>query len=232
MSTYPPHPPSPPPQDPPPEPHRPLPTQPPPPPVAPAPNFRRRSSLLSNNLVRIGAIAVIAVAIVVAIVVGSGGSANTQTTFQGGGPTPGASGPAAAPFHLSFPSSWSAVPASGLAKYPGSPAAVLLRQARTGLIVVTRARTNPKLSLSALGASIAQQISARFHDARTVGTKLVKVKAGKALYYAFLRTQAGTVNAVLVVPAGAYTYELNSVVPGNQPHAATEVGQIFLSFKL
>jgi hypothetical protein len=178
--------------------------------------------------VRLGVVLVIVAAVVVAIVVGGGGSSNS--TLTAGGPV--GSAPTAPAFNVTFPSSWSAVPASQLSAYAGNPVAVLLRQGRTGLIVVTRARSNPKLGLTTLGSTLSKAIASRFPDAKTVTVKLVKVRSGDAFYYAFIRTKAGTVNALLVVPAGAITYELNSVVPGNQPDAAREVGQIFLSFGL
>jgi hypothetical protein len=199
-----------------------------PPPGAPTPS--RLTSILSNNLVRVGAVAVIIVAVVVAILIGGSGSSNTQKTFTGGGPA--ASAPNATPFNVTFPFSWTAVPASGLAAYPGHPVAVLLRQDKTGLIVISRARSNPKLGLTTLGPTLAKAITGKFSDAKSVTSKIVKVGSGQAFYYALVRTKAGTVNALLIVPAGAVTYELNSVVPGNQPVAAREVGRIFLSFNL
>ena len=208
-----------------------------PPPAAPqapppAPSRRSGRLVFSSNLVRMGALIVIAAAVGAAFLLGGGGSSNTQTTLTTGG-SPLASGAPAAPrFNLSLPSSWSAVPASRLAAYRGHPVAVLLRKNRTGLVVVTSTRSNPKLGLAALGPSLAKQIAARFPDAKTVSAKLVTVRAGTAFYYSFVRTKAGTVNGVLVVPAGAVTYQLNSVTPGDQPQAAKEIGRIFVSFRL
>jgi phage tail protein X len=188
--------------------------------------------VFSSNLVRLGAVVMIVAAVVAAFLLGGGASSNTQTTLTARG-SPLASGSQAAPrFNLSLPPSWSAVPASRLAAYPGHPVAVLLRKNRTGLIVITSSRSNPKLGLAALGPSLAKNIAARFPDAKTVSAKLVTVRAGTAFYYSFVRTKAGTVNGVLVVPAGKVTYQLNSVTPGDQPQAAKEVGQIFLSFRL
>lgn len=174
----------------------------------------------------------IVAAVVAAFFLGGGGSSNTRTTHTAGA-SPLASGAPAAPrFNLSLPSSWSAVPVSRLAGYPGHPVAVLLRKNRTGLVVITSARSNPKLGLAKLGPSLAKQIGARFPDAKTVLSRLVTLRAGPAFYYSFVRTKAGTVNGVLVVPAGAVTYQLNSVTPGDQPQAAKEIGQIFASFRL
>jgi hypothetical protein len=215
-------------------------TQPPAPPQAPAPGptqgqpsqspQRGWGKVFSNNFVRFGLVALIVAAVVVAILVGSGGSSHKAKTLTAGGPVPGA--PAAPAFNLSYPSSWSQVPASQLSAYPGKPVAVLLRKNRTGLIVITRARTNPKLGLPTLGPVLAKKISARFHDAKTVASRTIHVNAGRAFYYSFARTKAGTVHGLLVVPAGAVTYELNSVAPGDQPQAARDIGQIFRSFSL
>lgn len=190
------------------------------------------ASPFSNSLVRLGAVAVIGVAVILAFALGGGGSSNTSTTFSSNGSPPVAGAAAGPPFQLSLPATWSAVPASQLSAYAGDPIAVLLRANHTGVIVITAARSNPKLVLSSLGPLVAKRITSRFPDAKTVTAKIVAVRAGQAFYYSFVRTSARTVNAILVVPAGSVTYELNSVVPGDQTQAAKEIGQILLSFSI
>lgn len=186
---------------------------------------RALAGRLSDNGVRVGAIAVIlaVVAVILVLVLHTGGSSNQQNSAQGGGPT--------LPFNITFPPSWTPVHHGQLATYPGNPVMVLLRENHTGVVVITRARSDPKLGLSTLGPTVAKRIADRFPDTRTTASKLINVRSGKAFYYSFVRTQAGTVNALLVVPAGAVTYEFNSVTPGNQSQAAKEVGQIFASFR-
>jgi hypothetical protein len=188
--------------------------------------------VFSSNVFRLGVVTVVVVAVLAALLLGggNGSSSSSQTILRGGGSSPGA--PAAPRFNLSFPSAWTAVPVGQLATYAGHPVAVLLRAKHTGLIVITGARSNPSLTLTQLGPSISKKITSSFKDARTVSAKLVTVPAGKAFYYSFVRTKAGTVNALMVVPAGTITYQLNSVVPGDQPLAAREIGKIFLSFTL
>jgi hypothetical protein len=173
---------------------------------------------------------VVAVGVAVLLLVGGdddGSGGPELRTLEAGGPSDIA--PAATPFTLTHPTTWTEIPDEQLAAVPGEPLAVLRRESRSGLLVVTRQPTGENLDLEKLGSRLGKQVRSGLKDAREVAARPTQLPAGDAFVYSFVRTRAGTVHSIVVVPSGRETYVLNSVVPSGDDEAAQEVGEIVRS---
>jgi hypothetical protein len=148
-------------------------------------------------------------------------SLNTITVDE---PAPGA--PAATPFTLSYPDSWTEVSKEEVGSTAGDTLAILRREGRSGVLVVAQRQTPSNLDLEQLGEKLGKQIQQGIPDAREVAARPTHLPAGDAFVYSFVRERAGTVHSVVVVPSGGVTYVLNSVIPSGDNEAAQEVGEI------
>jgi hypothetical protein len=148
-------------------------------------------------------------------------SLNTITVDE---PAPGA--PAATPFTLSYPDSWTEVSKEEVGSAAGDTLAILRREGRSGVLVVAQRETPDNLDLEQLGEKLGKQIKQGIPDAREVAARPTHLPAGDAFVYSFVRQRAGTVHSVVVVPSGGVTYVLNSVIPSGNNEAAQEAGEI------
>lgn len=187
----------------------------------------------STRTLAAGAVLLV-VAVVAAVLLLGGGDDGGDSggpelrTLEAGGPSDAA--PAASPFTLSHPPSWSEVPEDQLsAQGPGETVAVLRREGRTGLLVVTRQASSDDLDLETLGERLGRQLKRGLPDAREVAARPTRLPAGDAFVYSFVRRRAGTVHTIVVVPSGAETYVLNSVIASGDNAAAQESGEIVRS---
>jgi hypothetical protein len=149
---------------------------------------------------------------------------DTLNTITVDEPAPGA--PAATPFTLSYPSSWSEVSKEEIGSAAGDTVAILRREGRSGVLVVAQRQTPDNLDLEQLGEKLGKQIKQGIPDAREVAARPTHLPAGDAFVYSFVRERAGTVHSVVVVPSGGVTYVLNSVIPAGDNEAAQEAGEI------
>jgi len=182
-----------------------------------APRKRRFGSMAMIAAV-IAAVAAVAVAVVL---ITGGGNDN------GKGGT--AKGSTAAPFTMAYPSSWRPLSKAELAKLPGKPEAVLRRKDGKGFVVV-RSDAGRAQSFGKLQGDLTTELKKRVPDFKERSSKVVKIKAGKALFTTYIRSKTGTVHSVLVVPAGKRTYTLNTVSRGGADNVAREIGKMLLSF--
>jgi hypothetical protein len=150
----------------------------------------------------------------------SGGSpdAPRATTIDGGD------------FSIAFPAGWSAVKADQLAKLPGRPAAMVRRADRQGTVVVRRKAAPKDQSLRALTASLTKQLDRRFPDFRFVSSRVVRLRAGNAFLYTFLRTGAKVAQSIAIVRVGKTSFTLDAVAAAGDTRAAREVAAIVRSF--
>ena len=58
----------------------------------------------------------------------------------------------------------------------------------------------------------------------------MKVRAGKAYFYSYIRKSNGTVNSVTIAPAPKGTFTLNGVAKGGEKDVAREMGRMIVSF--
>lgn len=149
---------------------------------------------------------------------------DTLNTITVDEPAPGA--PAATPFTLSYPASWSEVSKEEIGSAAGDTVAILRREGRSGVLVVAQRQTPDNLDLEQLGEKLGEQIKQGIPDAREVAARPTHLPAGDAFVYSFVRERAGTVHSVVVVPSGGVTYVLNSVIPAGDNEAAQEAGEI------
>jgi hypothetical protein len=133
-------------------------------------------------------------------------------------------------FTLSYPSSWRPLSKNELAKLPGNPLAVVRRKDGKGFIVVRREKRAPA-SFGAFSTQLTSALEKRVPDFQKRSSKTVKLSAGKAFLYSYVRKSRGTVHAVVIVPAGKRSYAINSVSRGGADDVAREVARIILSFK-
>jgi hypothetical protein len=151
-------------------------------------------------------------------------SSDTLNTITVDEPAPGA--PAATPFTLSYPDSWSEVSRKEVGSAAGDTLAILRREGRSGVLVVAQRQTPSNLDLEQLGEKLGKQIKRGIPDAQEVAARPTHLPAGDAFVYSFVRERAGTVHSVVVIPSGGVTYVLNSVIPSGNNEAAQEAGEI------
>ena len=169
----------------------------------------------------------LAAAVALVLLIGGdeeGSSSDDLTTITVDEPAPGA--PAATPFTLSYPDSWTEVSKEEVGSAAGDTVAILRREGRSGVLVVAQRQTPTNLDLQQLGEKLGKQIKRGIPDAQEVAARPTHLPAGDAFVYSFVRERAGTVHSVVVVPSGGVTYVLNSVIPSGNNEAAQEVGEI------
>lgn len=149
---------------------------------------------------------------------------------QGGG-TSTLQGPSNAPFKVALPPGWRALRSEELAALPGRPLGVLRRTDGKGFVVIRRegpaARDFTKLS-----RDLDRELGRRLRDFKRQSARTVKVRAGRAFFYSYVRERRGTVHSIVIVPAGARSYALNTVAQGGENVVAREIGRIVVSFDL
>jgi hypothetical protein len=140
-------------------------------------------------------------------------------------------GPPSGPYKLDLPPGWRALRREELATLPGRPLGVLRRNDGKGFVVVRRegpaARDFAKLS-----RQLDQQLARRLKDFKKQSARTVKVRAGRAFFYSYVRKRRGTVHSIVIVPAGGRSYALNTVAQGGENAVAREIGRIVVSFDL
>jgi hypothetical protein len=189
-----------------------------PPPAAPP----RRSFLRSHlALLLVGVLAVAAAVVAVLIFTGGG-------SHKGGGGT--VSGPKDSAFQISYPNSWSPLGKDKVAGLPGHPLAVIRRNDGKGVVIVRREQGTPPANLDKLGTDLGRQLKKRMPDLKLRSSKTVKLRSGTALFTSYIRKKTGTVQSVVVVPAGRKTFTLNTVSRGGADNVAREIGRMILSF--
>jgi hypothetical protein len=193
------------------------PTPPPPPPAA------RKQSFLRSPLALILAAALAVAAAGVAILVFTGGGNDKKS----GGTV---SGPKDSAFHISYPASWSPLGKDKVAGLPGHPLAVIRRSDGKGVVIVRREQGTPPANLDKLGTDLGRQLKKRMPDLKLRSSKTVKLRSGNALFTSYIRKKTGTVQSVVVVPAGRKTFTLNTVSRGGADNVAREIGRMILSF--
>ena len=181
----------------------------------------RRGLGSRRNLVLVGALAAAAIAVFLVIQALGGGDDTKGGKLEGSSQNH---------FTLSYPDSWKPLSQQQLAKLPGQPLAVVRRKDGKGFIVVRKEKRAPK-SFGAFSADLTSELKKRVPDFQERSSRTVKISAGKAFLYSYVRKQRGTVHAVVIVPAGKSSYALNAVSRGGADNVAREVAKIILSFK-
>ncbi|MEA2444873.1 MAG: hypothetical protein QOJ12_2165 [Thermoleophilales bacterium] len=168
---------------------------------------------------------------VLAALVGAAITLGAVLGTNGGSPAvPHATTIAGGDFSVAFPAGWTAVKADQLAKLPGRPAAMVRRNDRHGAVVVRRKGAPKNQSLKALTTSLTTQLKARFPDFRFVSSRVVRLRAGNAFLYTFLRTRSKVAQSIAIVRVGKTSFTLDAVAAAGDNRAAREVAAIVRSF--
>ena len=147
-----------------------------------------------------------------------------------GGPTT-FHGPPGDPFKLDLPAGWRALRSEELATLPGRPLGVLRRNDGKGFVVIRREKGAAR-DLTKLSRDLDRELGRRLKDFKKQSARAVKVRAGRAFFYSYVRERLGTVHSIVIVPAGGRTYALNTVAQGGENAVAREIGRIVVSFDL
>jgi hypothetical protein len=190
------------------------------PPVPPAEPGRRFAFLPGWVAFALAGLLALGVAIGLVSLLG-GGSSSTGGTLS--------SSSKENAFNISYPKSWSPLSTDKVASLPGHPLAVLRRNDGQGVVVIRRETGAPPADLNTLGAQLGQQLKRRVPGLKLHTQKLVKIRSGTALYTSYV-TKKGTVQSVVVVPAGSRTFSINTVSRGGADNVAREIGKMILSF--
>jgi hypothetical protein len=188
-----------------------------PPETPPASPQRRRRP--SPRLALGGALLVLAV--LAAVVVLSLTSGDDRTTVTG---------PAGNDYRLLLPAGWRSLPKGKLANLPERPLGMLRRDDGKGLVVIRR-EGRPPASFSAFAKQLDREFARRLPDFQRRSVRALRIGAGRAWFYSYIRTRSGTAHSVVLVPADGGSYVLNTVARGGEQAVAREIGRMIISFE-
>jgi len=179
---------------------------------------KRRPSL--RMLGAVALVAALAAAVLFAILALTGGDGDKAGKLEGSSEDA---------FTLNYPKGWRPLSGKELGALPGHPLAVLRRENRSGLVMLRREGRAPD-SFREFSSDLTGELDRRIPDFQKRTSKVVKIRAGSAFFYSYIRKRKGTVHTVLVVPAENRSYALNTVSPGGDEKVAREIARIILSF--
>jgi hypothetical protein len=134
-------------------------------------------------------------------------------------------------FTVKYPDRWQALSGDELAALPDRPLAVLRRKDGDGFVVVRRERRAPA-NFDTFATDLTRALDKRVPDFQKRSARTIRVAAGNAFFYSYIRRRKGTVHTVVLVPAGERSYAINTISPGGAEDVAREVARIILSFDL
>ena len=133
-------------------------------------------------------------------------------------------------FKLRYPNQgWEQLTAKDLGSRAQGTVAGLKREDNGALVLVQR---GGKLdaSLDEIANELTTRLKKEVKDFRFVSSEQVKLPAGDAVTYTFVRTKSDRVQNLVVIPEGDRTFTLNSVIGGGSKDAAREVAEIVKTF--
>ena len=132
-------------------------------------------------------------------------------------------------FHLSLPKGWRARSQEELGELRGKPAAVVRREDGKGFLVIRR-EGRPPQSIQDFSKDLDKEFQKRIPDFQKRTTRTLKIRAGRAFFYSYIRRKKGTVHSVVLAPAPRGSYVLNTVARGGEDDVARELGKMIVSF--
>lgn len=132
-------------------------------------------------------------------------------------------------FKVVLPEGWRSATKEELAEAPGTPLAVLRRDDGRGFVVIRRSGRIPK-DLPTFTRDLDKQLEKRFDDFARQSAKVIKVRAGSAYNYLYIREEEGTVQTITIVPADRGSFTLNGIAEGGDAKVAREVARVIASF--
>ena len=103
------------------------------------------------------------------------------------------------------------------------------REDGKGFLVIRR-EGKPPASIEAFTKDLDKEFAKRLPDFQKRTTRSLKIRAGQAYFYSYIRKRKGTVHSVVLVPAAKGSYVLNTVARGGEEDVARELGRMIVSF--
>lgn len=138
-------------------------------------------------------------------------------------------GTGATPFTIQYPAGWRTLSPQELDALPGKPLAVIREKDGKGFVVVRQEKA-VRGNLLAFSRKLTVALKKKVPDFRQQSVRLSNIRAGKALLYTYIRTQTGTAHTVVVVPAGKYSFAINTISRGGEDKVAQQIGAMISSF--
>lgn len=133
------------------------------------------------------------------------------------------------PYSFTYPNNWKPLSEDKLKKLSSKPLAVVTREDRKGTVTLYR-RAEIKLPLNKLIPDLRKALKKQVSDFQEIKARVVKIPAGQALFYTYIRKKHDTAHSILVVPAGKLSYTLNFVARSGDRKLGTEIAEIVRSF--
>jgi len=129
-------------------------------------------------------------------------------------------------FKLRYPKKgWQKLTQADLGKRASGALAGVKRQDNNAIVVVQK-RGKLDQPLDQIAPDLTKQLKKSVKDFKFVGSEQVKLPAGDAVTYTFVRTKTNRIQNLVVVPSGSRTYTLNSVIGGESQDAARQVPRL------
>jgi hypothetical protein len=138
-------------------------------------------------------------------------------------------GPNGTTYRIPVAQGWQSLKGEALAEQPGDPLTVLRRQDGKGFLVI-RAEGRAPASFAAFTKELDREFKKRIPDFQRRSTRTLRIKAGPAYFYSYIRKEQGTVHSVVLVPAGQRSYVLNTIAPGGEDEIAKQLGRMIVNF--
>jgi hypothetical protein len=133
-------------------------------------------------------------------------------------------------FTFTLPAHWRALAPAQLRKLSRPAVAAYVRDDGAALVAIRRAAAAPVISTEFV-RSLDRRFRARLTDYTPVSARVITTSAGGAFFFSYVRRKAGTLDTIVLVPAGARSYVLDSVSNPDSPAATHDVGRIINSFR-
>jgi hypothetical protein len=137
---------------------------------------------------------------------------------------------AAATFTIHYPKTWHELPKDKLSGYKPTPITAIQRDGAVATILVTAAKTTSEKPAT-LAAELDQKLKGQLKDYKRVAASIIKLPAGDAFFFAYLRIKQGTLNTLTVLPLGNRSYVFSTVFPSRSKQIASEVVKIMRSIR-
>ncbi len=179
---------------------------------------KRRRPLLRWSLI-LAALLVVALIVIVAVKV-TGGEDGGKLT-----------GPESDPFTLSYPAGWKKMSESELNKLANPTLAGVTQEDGRGRLLVSSKKPVRK-DLEKLSSELKRELKKRVSGFKEVSAKVIRVRAGPALFYSYTEKGTGTTQSIVVVPAGSRSYQMNITAESGAADVGRQVEDMILSFDL
>lgn len=130
--------------------------------------------------------------------------------------------------HLTYSSAWTAVSAKTVRGAPSDSIIVLKRKDKSGVLVVFPGGKAVALD-TATSRKISLELARQYADYEFLRAAVVHLKAGKALFFTYLRKQQGDLHTITILPVGKESFIIETASPLSNTEVRSEIGTILSS---